>query len=88
MFVISSCILGSTTLRFAYLVNLVSKDSSIASFDPYNILSLDRGATDKQIKKAYKLKALEFHPDKNIGDEAKAALRAAAEAEGCELHIW
>ena len=74
MFVISSCILGATTLLFAYLVYLVSKDSSIASFDPYNILSLDRGATDKQIKKAYKLKALEFHPDKNIGDERAAQM--------------
>ena len=31
-------------------------DSAIASFDPYTILSIDRGATDKQIKKAYKLK--------------------------------
>ena len=66
--------LGATTLLFAYLVYLVSKDSSIASFDPYNILSLDRGATDKQIKKAYKLKALEFHPDKNIGDERAAQM--------------
>jgi hypothetical protein len=34
----------------------VRGDSAIASFDPYQILSIDRGATDKQIKKAYKLK--------------------------------
>ena len=31
-------------------------DSVISSFDPYHILSIDRSATDKQIKKAYKLK--------------------------------
>lgn len=34
----------------------VMGDSSIASFDPYKILNIERGATDKQIKKAYKLK--------------------------------
>jgi curved DNA-binding protein CbpA len=34
----------------------VQGDSSIASFDPYVILNVDRRATDKQIKKAYKLK--------------------------------
>ena len=48
------------------------RDSKIVSFDPYEILGIDRGATDKQIKKGYKLKALEFHPDKNIGDEGAA----------------
>jgi preprotein translocase subunit Sec63 len=52
----------------------VQGDSKIASFDPYALLSIDRSATDRQIKKAYKLKALEFHPDKNVGDERAAQM--------------
>lgn len=60
------------SLLFVYLVVQVMRDSKIVSFDPYEILGIDRGATDKQIKKGYKLKALEFHPDKNIGDEGAA----------------
>lgn len=62
------------SLLFVYLIFQVNGDSAIASFDPYQILSIDRSATDKQIKKAYKLKALEFHPDKNIGNERAAQM--------------
>eukprot|EP00613_Pedinella_sp_CCMP2098_P005377 CAMPEP_0171605078 /NCGR_PEP_ID=MMETSP0990-20121206/6990_1 /TAXON_ID=483369 /ORGANISM="non described non described, Strain CCMP2098" /LENGTH=777 /DNA_ID=CAMNT_0012167729 /DNA_START=61 /DNA_END=2394 /DNA_ORIENTATION=+ len=61
------------SLLFIYLVFQVRGDSAIASFDPYQILSIDRGATDKQIKKAYKLKALEWHPDKNKGEKKAPA---------------
>jgi translocation protein SEC63 len=62
------------SLLFVYLVFQVMGDSSIASFDPYALLGIDRSATDRQIKKAYKLKALEFHPDKNVGDERAAQM--------------
>ena len=41
-----------------------SQDSDLARFDPYKILDIDIGSTDKQIKRAYKIKALEYHPDK------------------------
>jgi DnaJ-class molecular chaperone len=34
----------------------------------YEILKLDRSATDSEIKKAYRKKALECHPDKNRED--------------------
>ena len=35
------------------------------SFDPYEILSIDRSATTKDIKSAYRKKSLKYHPDKN-----------------------
>lgn len=38
------------------------------AFDPFKILGLDSTATDKDIKKAYRHKSLETHPDKNPDD--------------------
>lgn len=42
--------------------------------DLYSILGIDSDATKSQIRKAYKSKAQEYHPDKNKGDEKKAEL--------------
>jgi molecular chaperone DnaJ len=33
--------------------------------DFYDILDISKGATEAEIKKAYRKKAIEFHPDKN-----------------------
>lgn len=41
------------------------------SKDYYNILGVDKGASQDDIKKAFRKKAHEFHPDKPHGDEAK-----------------
>jgi len=41
------------------------------SKDYYNILGVDKGASQEEIKKAFRKKAHEFHPDKAHGDEAK-----------------
>ena len=50
------------------------------SKDYYNILGVEKGATKDEIKKAFRKKAHQHHPDKAGGDEAK--FKEAAEAYG------
>ena len=47
----------------------------------YDILGVKKTATNEEIKKAYKKLALEFHPDRNAGDnEATAKFKEVSEA--------
>lgn len=42
--------------------------------DPYKILGLQRGASDEDVKKAYRQLAKKYHPDMNPGDEHAAKM--------------
>ena len=53
----------------------------MAKRDYYEVLGLSRGATEAEIKSAYRKLAVRYHPDKNPGDqEAEEKFKEAAEA--------
>lgn len=58
----------------AYKVSTVQIDYT--EYDPYQILQIDRGASDREIKKAYRKLSLQYHPDKETGD-AKMFMKVA-----------
>ena len=49
--------------------------------DYYEILGVDKGVSDAELKKAYRKLAMKYHPDRNKGDaEAEKKFKEAAEA--------
>ncbi|MBN2509852.1 MAG: molecular chaperone DnaJ [Spirochaetales bacterium] len=53
----------------------------MAKRDYYEVLGIAKGASDDEIKKAYRKLAIKFHPDKNPGDKkAEESFKEATEA--------
>ena len=53
----------------------------MAKRDYYEVLGVGKGATQDEIKKAYRRLALQYHPDRNPGDKAaEEKFKEAAEA--------
>lgn len=60
------------TAQLQFLLALFALSSTLidAAADFYKLLGLKRSASPKEIKKAYRAKSLEFHPDKNKAEGA------------------
>ena len=55
--------------------------SSVTKRDYYEILGIQRGASDQEIKSAYRKLAMKYHPDRNPGNHhAEESFKEAAEA--------
>ena len=39
--------------------------------DLYNVLGIERGASDEEVKRAFRQRAMEFHPDRNDAEDAE-----------------
>lgn len=70
---------AQSVLMFAVCI-LVITELILAKKNYYDILGVPKGATERQIKKAFHRLAMKFHPDKNKSPDAEVRFREIAEA--------
>lgn len=74
--------------RSTFNAGRTGSDSKPLSMEYYDLLELAADATPVQIKKAYYLKAMQYHPDKNSSNEAEEKFKEMSEAyQGIKLLI-
>ena len=61
--------------RFHKRMSKEEADAILDTDDPYDILGLKRGATQAEIKKAFKTLAMKWHPDRNPDNIKEATLK-------------
>lgn len=55
-------------LLYLTIQAILDSPAGIKRFDPYELLGIEIGATDKQIRSAFREMSRIYHPDKNIGN--------------------
>lgn len=55
--------------------------------DYYKILGVDKGATDDDLKKAYRKLAMKWHPDKNPNNKKEAENKFKQISEAYEVSV-
>lgn len=67
-FLLNLLVLAALWYGLFQMAVLLQNDSEIKTFDPFAILGIAAGASEREIKRAYRKMSLLYHPDKNIGD--------------------
>ncbi|CAH0515915.1 unnamed protein product [Peronospora belbahrii] len=67
-FVFNLVVLTVVWYGLVRMAMLLKDDSEIKSFDPFAILGISAGVSEREIKRAYRKMSLLYHPDKNQGD--------------------
>ena len=69
-------------MTFAILIQILKERKKKMGVDYYNILKVDKNATEDDLKKAYRKLAMKWHPDKNPNNkkEAEARFKQISEA--------
>ncbi|KAF4323625.1 hypothetical protein BBO99_00002183 [Phytophthora kernoviae] len=67
-FLFNLLVLAVVWYALVRMMLLLKDDSEIKSFDPFAILGIASGVSEREIKRAYRKMSLLYHPDKNQGD--------------------